>query len=289
MPLEWALLLFSAAIFFQIIPELFFIDDPIGPPYDRYNTVFKFYYCAWALAALGCSILLARLPMMIGAYGEATSGILKKGPKWEGWAKRLSCYTLFGAVVVFGGLYPIMGIGQQVQQGRSRMTKLISDGMDEKTAFPLCRTLNGLAFMEMPSYAPDDLHLALWMRENVKDASRIAEATGGSYSMVARFATISGIPSFIGWTSHESQWRGDAFSSAYGREPILKQLYSTENADEALRICRENGLKWVVVGSLERDIAKGAALAKFDKMGREVKRFGNSALYEMPVSEKVGK
>ena len=149
-------------------------------------------------------------------------------------------------------LYPLLGVPARIQRGENRLQEWIGKGMDPAGAKTACRTLDGLAFLNLPNYAPDDLRLGLWMREHVPvqppalspqrgeqpdSALRtphpalrtqpsalspqhsvlagrwVAEAPGSSYSFGGRFAAISGIPCILAWHGHESQWRGYAFAA----------------------------------------------------------------------------
>ncbi|MBN1866511.1 hypothetical protein JW916_04380 [Candidatus Sumerlaeota bacterium] len=265
----WAFVLLAAALVCQIVPEFFYLDDPIGAPNERYNTVFKLYYPAWALMGLALAILLATY--------------LRRRDEH----KRLAVPVfLMALLVLVSGLYPVLGVAGRLARGRAREAQWIDRGLDPDRARRDCRTLDALAFMDLPSYAPDDLRLGLWMRENLapERADRIAEAPGESYSMTARLAVVSGIPSFLGWIGHEAQWRGAAFNDPYiERFHALEILYSTRDPGRALEICRANGLRWVAVGELERERYAADALAKFDGLGRVAARFGDSTLYEIPV------
>lgn len=81
LPFVWLLILLGAGLI--LFPEFFFLRDLFG---SRMNTVFKFYYQAWALwslaAAFGATLVLAR----------------------GGWLARLSLVTVMG----MGLVYPIL-------------------------------------------------------------------------------------------------------------------------------------------------------------------------------------
>ncbi|HUT24747.1 MAG TPA: DUF2298 domain-containing protein [Sumerlaeia bacterium] len=334
-PLLWVFLLVGAALACQIAPEFVFLDDPIGPPYDRYNTVFKLYYPAWGLCGLALAVGLSTLspsgaphapgappPRDVSAQGEgrrgageetafrsetevwptsaldlgdspvpalpsADTGIGRPRPGAPvsadaGW-RILRRSFVWTVILVGGGLYPLLGAASRVAAGRERMRQWIARGLDPLQARKACRTLDGLGFMSLSVYAPDDLQLGLWMRENLPEARRVAEASDESYTMAGRMAVVSGIPSFLGWQGHESQWRGRFFQERIGPERVnaLDRLYGAADPKEALALCRRHGLRWVVVGSLERKRYSPAALDKFRRLGREVARFGDSALFEI--------
>ena len=334
-PILWTFLLVGAALACQIVPEFVFLDDPIGPPYDRYNTVFKLYYPAWGLCGLALAVGLSTLspsgapyapgappPRDVWAQGEGRRGageetaFRSETEVWptsaldlgdspvpalpsadagtgrprpasalaaEGGWRILRRSFVWTVILVGGGLYPLLGVASRVAAGRERMRQWIGQGLDPLQTQKACRTLDGLGFMSLSVYAPDDLRLGLWMRGNLPDAKRLAEASDESYTLAGRMAAVSGIPSFLGWQGHESQWRGRFFRERIGPERVdaLDRLYGAADAEEVLALCRRHGLRWVVVGSLERKRYSPAALDKFRRLGREVARFGDSALFEI--------
>lgn len=123
------------------------------------------------------------------------------------------------------------------------------------------------------------------MRENVPlGRGAVAEAPETSYSFGGRFAAISGVPCVVAWRGHQAQWRGDAFAATdLYRAELLDLLYTAQDDEEALSLCRALGVGWVAVGSLERGDYPASSLARFERIGRLAQRFGDSALYEIPL------
>lgn len=268
----WLFLLLSAGLLAQAVPEFFFLDDPIGPPYQRYNTVFKLYYCSW------------------GLMGLAVAGILSgMQARWAELRRRVLFFALAGWVVVMGGLYPVLAPASRMWAGGARMARWRESGVEEKTVQRTCRTLDGLAFMALPTYYPDDHALALWMREHLPAGARLAEAVDGSYNVTGRFATITGFPCVLGWPSHQSQWRGEMFSGkvAGSRMELLEKIYAGSSPEESRKVCEALGVEWVVYGALERDQYGQAGLEHLQRFAVGWKSAGASRLFHVSARGKA--
>lgn len=80
----------------------------------------------------------------------------------------------------------------------------------------------------------------------------IAEAVvPGSYNESARFATLSGYPTVLGWTGHEEQWRGGR-EEIGSRQEDLQTLYETPFLQTALQVARTYNVRYIIVSGLER-------------------------------------
>ena len=360
---QWVFLLCVTALACLWIPEFFYLDDPIGPPYQRYNTVFKLYFPAWTLLALSLAVALSRHRSSDEKRLETGDWKLETGDRRQETGDRrpetedpkplasslrppasnLTVFKRFSRrtaspsstefiihhssfvirhssflaalwLIGVGMLYPLLGVPARIQRGEDRLQEWIGKGMDRVGAKSACRTLDGLAFLNLPNYAPDDLRLGLWMREHVPvqppalspqrgeqagsalstqhsvlEGRWVAEAPGSSYSFGGRFAAISGIPCILAWRAHESQWRGYAFAATElaDRAEALDLLYTSQDDEEALSLCHTLGVGWVAVGSLERKDYPASSLAIFERIGRLARQFGDSALYEIPPPDRA--
>jgi uncharacterized membrane protein len=194
-------------------PEFFFLRDQFG---WRINTIFKFYYQAWLLWAVAAS------------YG---TGLLLQ--EWHGKKGVVYCISL---VIILGmGLtYTVCGLWSKTNQFAPEQGW----------------TLDGTRYFAYQF--PDEMAGINWLRSAPDGV--VAEAvspTGGSYSSYARVSTLSGLPGVLGWTGHESQWRGGAEEMG-SRQADLERLYCTRQWEEARGILSFYSIRYVFVGSLER-------------------------------------
>ena len=102
---------------------------------------------------------------------------------------------------------------------------------------------------------------------------------------------MTGLPCFMGWPNHQAQWRGPKFGRLIWpqRNRDLERLYASTDPGEAEEIVARLGLRWVVVGYLARRkfAETPEVLEKFEQIGKPVKRFGDSVLYDMSPEAKM--
>jgi uncharacterized membrane protein len=107
----------------------------------------------------------------------------------------------------------------------------------------------------------------------------LAEAIGGSYSGFGRVSVYTGIPTVLGWPFHEYQWRG-SFTPQGTRENDIQTLYATPDWQLASEILSRYNIRYVYVGSLERN--EPLQEEKFKLHLRLAFKQGEVMIYEMP-------
>jgi len=136
-------------------------------------------------------------------------------------------------------------------------------------------SLDGTAYLEREH--PDDFAAIAWLRQNVSGQPVLLEASGDPYSYYARFASNTGLPTVMGWANHEGLWRGhDQIVEARKRD--VKQVYAAPTLEAAAPILDRYGVKYILVGDLERHDNK-QGLQKFDEL-KVVFRQGQTTVYE---------
>jgi uncharacterized membrane protein len=219
--------------------EFFFVKDVFG---NRMNTVFKLYYQAWLLLAVGGGFAL---------YYLAMRWLPRLDVHW-GWRAGWSAV----AVVVLGAamLYPLGGTFDRTQE------------------FDAERGIDGLAWVE--GTFPDDFPAAEWLMEHAEPSDVIVEtvgneSTGTEWGMTGRIASWTGLSTVLGWPGHERQWRG-SYEALGERQPDVDLLYSSTDPAVAVQVIEKYGIDYVYVGSLERQIYPPAGLDKFETMLQRV-------------------
>ncbi len=215
-PIPFVLMFILFGTLVVLAPEFVYLRDQFG---GRINTIFKFYYQAWALwslaAAFAVAIMLSEL---------------------RGLAVVLNA-TLMVIVIGLGLVYPALSLPNKTDNFKANS--------------PEQRTLDGSAYLA--NTMPEDYQALLFMEQ--LDPGVVVEAVGpngGQYSEYARISTYSGMPTVLGWAGHESQWRGGDKEFA-GREADVETLYSTRDWDQALAILKKYDIRYVYVGPLERN------------------------------------
>ena len=238
------LLLAAIGALLTLGTEFAFIIDGFG---DRMNTVFKFYYQAWALwsvvAAFGVYYLLAG-SSRLNLIGRTVAG------------------SVIGLVLLLGMFYPVMGIQTKVQD------------------------LNGTPTLDVMQYTgryvPDELAAVQWFNQFVPGTPVILEAPGEEYNAgTSRISTWTGLPTVVGWAGHEGQWRGN-YDIQGPRVDDVNEIYSTSDTARALMLLQQYQVRYVIVGPSEQQQYKPQALAKFAQLLPIAFQQGAVTVYEVP-------
>ena len=282
-PLPFVMLLILLGTVLVLAPDFVYLRDLF---YDRLNTIFKFYYQAWLLwslaAAFGAGVLLQKLR---GAWV---------------WAGRSGL-----AIVLFMALaFPVMGLPDktndfQIPAFKATLKAAQAAGNPQALQAALrVWTLDGARLFQ--NQYPDDSAAARWLL--TAPAGVVAEAVSkDAYSDYGRMSVYSGQPTVLGWYWHEYQWRGDlsvqvsqiqdltcrANYSVDPRDPHRMRsddiacLYQTKSWNEASEIITQYNLRYVVVGTLERQ-SYHVSETKFKSYLKQVFQSGDVVIYEVP-------
>jgi YYY domain-containing protein len=239
-PSIFVFLLLSMGILLILGPDFLYLRDNFG---YRINTVFKFYYEAWILLSL------------VVAFGVAVMFF----------ELRRSAAILYIAVmfVVIGAglVYPVFSLPSKTD--------------NFKAAHPEQRTLNGDAYLA--SSMPDDYQAIQFMKQ--LDQGVVAEAVGDSYSEYARISTFTGLPTVLGWSNHEGQWRDRALQGT--RKDDIQTLYTTPDWVTTQGIIDRYQIRYIVVGNLERATYQ-VNEEKFNRFLKPIFQQGSITVYEVP-------
>lgn len=216
-PRTFALAMVSAAWLLSLVVEFVFIRDLFG---NRMNTLFKFYYQAWTLAALGAAVGLV---VLATAYRRSIPAR---------WALRVGT----AALLVLGLAYPVVASRQW------------ADG------FATWQGLDGVAYGQ-----PDEVAAIRFLNSHAGPGDVVLEAAGCSYYPLSRFpysrvAAFSGVPTVIGWDNHERQWRSGQ-PDLTAQIPLRAEDVRTMYADPASPLYARYGVDWVFIGQYETSSA----------------------------------
>ena len=228
------LVLLAISALLLYVAELFRLHDFFG---GRHNTVFKFYYQVWIFLAVG------------GGYSVYLW--MRRHPMLAGRSRTLSSIGVFAAVLLVSVslYYPFAATaGKSSESG---------------TEF----TLDGLAHLE--NAGPEIPEALEWIRNNVGNDDVLVEVPGDSYSQQNRFSGFTGRPAILGWTGHQSQWRGGD-EWWIERDQDIERIYNSADDAETLLMVEKYGADYVVVSPAERAKYTGLDDSKFDRIGRRV-------------------
>jgi uncharacterized membrane protein len=151
-----------------------------------------------------------------------------------------------------------------------------------KDGFDRSPTLDGLGWLR--DRAPGDPGAIAWLNDHAPDGAVVLEAVGEDYSAFGhgRISTFTGLPTLLGWPGHERQWGHDVGR----RADEVARAYSSPNAAGALDVLRRYGVRYVVVGPLERTDYGDGGVAKWDDLGRRVYDADGTTVWELgPLPE----
>ncbi|MGE5643114.1 MAG: DUF2298 domain-containing protein [Byssovorax cruenta] len=242
-PSTFVILLASLGVLLIIAPEFVYLRDNFS---YRINTVFKFYYQAWILLSLVAAFAIT---VMLSELRGVTA-------------------TIYSVLIVFvmglGLVYPLFSIPSKTDYFKSKN--------------PQQRTLDGSAYLA--GMMADDYQAMQYMKQ-LEDGV-VAESVGpgaGQYSEYARVATFTGMPTVLGWSGHEGQWRDASLQGTRAND--IETLYTTSDWMTAQEILKKYNIKYVYIGNLERSTYP-VNEEKFGLLLKQVYQQGSVTIYEAP-------
>ncbi len=224
---EFMLLLVFVGALVLLFCELFFIKDAM--PLERFNTVMKLYLAVWILLGIA------------SAYGVFQVVNTSKGKLKAVWV------SLLLVLVIVCLIQPV---GQTIGWASGK-----------RTYFGLNRgTLDGVAYVK--TLAPGDYEAIKWLNENIKGQPVILEAPGGAYQFTSHISAMTGLPTVIGWLTHEVMWH-NSWDAVSGRNTDVDTIYQTADNEEALSLLDKYNVEYVYIGDLEKQRYKEEGLKKF--------------------------
>ena len=226
-PMQFVVLLMLFGFLLTMGAELFYISDFFG---NRMNTVFKFYYQAWVLLAIGGTV---------GLYFWATNPVKGRMARKVGVPLLMGAFTL---VLAAAFVYVPPAIYSKAQQ------------------FKPDPTLNSLAAANRAN--PQESEAVRWLRYNAEGATVIVEAaprsnglpTGDYDPSVSRISQRTGLPTILGWPGHEHQWRGNPYDPIAERSRDVETIYMDPDLEKVGRTMDKYDVTYVITGDLERRV-----------------------------------
>lgn len=268
-PRAFTLLLGTVAFALVALTEVVYLRDVFSGSFPRMNTVFKFYFQAWALLSITSG---AGLYFIFESFQMAPplSGInlWMRRCGWGLWS--LMCLLLLLA----GAIYPIVGAYQRTNEFMQRSN-----------------SLDGFAYMQ--SYNPGDYEAINWLNSHVQGNPVIVEAygaNGGDYSDYARVSSFTGLPTLMGWLGHEYQWRVNWLNNSnyaadfYHRGADINTIYTSTDSHVVLGLLAHYQVKYLYVGSLEISTYAGSDLNRFRQFMPIVYSADGVTIYQVPGS-----
>jgi YYY domain-containing protein len=236
---------------------VYVVDDLSGSPWERMNTVFKFFMEGWTLFALAAAAALLWLIYVVGtSLDQAPLGIIARPSTRSEPDTREPTPVRFTAarlalivsvlLIVAGLIYPIAGTPSRLD--------------NHMQGSPSMLTLNGFAWMNGSSIESasgqlidftGDYAAILWLRQHDGNNGVIAEASIGPYrGDGSRISSGTGLPTVLGWDSHQRQQR--YWPGIDRRLTDLWTLYNSTDLTTKRQLLQQYDVRYVIVGDVER-------------------------------------
>ncbi len=234
-----------------LLPELVYIQDIYSGEFKRANTMFKLTYQAFILFGLCFGYILLRLL----CYGR----------------------TKTQRIHAFAGLLLFMLSLTYVQNAVSAWYGNIFKIADKQG-------LDASAFMD--TTMPEDALATDWLNEHISGTPVVLEANGDSYTDYERVSVITGLPTILGWHTHEWLWKSSSEivdARAADIETIYTSLrkegdeetYSSLSKEELLQLIKEYQVSYIYVGKLEQD--------KYTDINHEMLKSLGDVVFDIPA------
>ncbi|MCI9174884.1 MAG: hypothetical protein HFH49_08045 [Lachnospiraceae bacterium] len=226
-PLQWLKDTDSADIFTAVLclcafglilmPELVYLRDIYEKTAARSNTMFKLTYQAFILFGLSMGYIFIRF-------------LADNSRRWV------------QAMGIIGTICLLMTSGYTPTAVRQWQGNIFhKDGY---------LGLDATAFLET-SY-PKDAPAIRWLQENVKGSPVVLEANGTSYSSYCRVSAMTGLPTVLGWYTHEHLWRNDT-EDLNEKSRQIELIYTSRDKNQVRSLLEQYQVSYLFLGQMERE------------------------------------
>ncbi len=246
MPDVFAVIMVVAGLGLLVAPEVIYVKDIYEATHPRANTMFKFTYQGFILLTVAAGYLLTRL--LQGAF-RASRGTKRLGRPWV--ARGAVLVALLGLGVNLW--YPFVATGHWISDPSNYV------GLNGTAWQRTEGTSSTIVDEETVQYsAAEDAEIIDWFNENVAGQPVVLEAASLSYTHLGRISAYTGLPTVIGWQTHEWLWRTsretpEAYATVVApRQQEVADIYTAQDAAAARELLAKYDVEYVVIGQLER-------------------------------------
>ncbi|NLZ70158.1 MAG: hypothetical protein GX907_02330 [Clostridiaceae bacterium] len=307
------LVFFVAALGLILLPEIVYVVDIYSGDYKRANTMFKFTYQAFILlgiAAVAALELLIRtvydsirwrserrrnqklafagVPTLSEESERKSLRSLRRpliARTWGGIVALILTLALAVFFIIPPCLYPTKAIPQAM--GNYKIENY--EGLDGVRQLATRRSYSLPGSPEGGLAA--DLAAIEWFNAEIEGQPIILEAWGESYTDYCRISAYTGLPTVLGWQTHEWLWRTSrATPNAWASvvcplQQEIRAFYEATDPDTALSQLRGWNVKYLIVGALERNQFPDLDEDLLRSLGEIVFEAGDLYVLEIPAAE----
>lgn len=207
------------AIGLVLIPEIIYIQDIYSGDYKRANTMFKLTYQAFIMFGLCFGYIFVRLI----AFRET---------------RRQIKVAIVGLVL----------FAMSVCYIQNAVHSWYGNIFDQKGY----KGLDCTAFMKTNSAFTDDVGAIDWLNKHVKGIQVVLEANGDSYTDYERVSVMTGLPTILGWKTHEWLWKSDP-TLLDKRAADIETIYTSTDKEQVVSLLKKYNVSYIYVGHLEQE------------------------------------
>ena len=198
-----------------LMPEIIYVVDIYGG-HKRANTMFKFTYQAFIMFGLMMGYVITKFILLAKNGKQIVCGIF-------------TGFLLLGTVGYLG--------------------KSIDSWFGDVTDQSRFQSLDAAAFVDKEdSY---DSAAIDWINETIEGRPVMLEAHGNSYTYANRVSVLTGLPTILGWHTHEWLWKDD-YAWVEARKADVQIIYTSGDVAVVKELLDTYEVSYIYVGDQER-------------------------------------
>lgn len=233
-------------------PEIFYVRDIYTSGYLRANTMFKFAFGAFIIFGIVISYAVSRMVWITTSKNRNSVPAL--------------IIAIIAAIVILivPGHYMFAGMKGRYGDVTNKNNYKGLDGISYLTTY-----YSQDSYIEIDGSLNSYLDAIRWLNENVEGSPVIAEAYGESYTDLNIVSAYTGLPTVVGWQTHEWLWRFkgvvDEESDLLVADPKydvwdlyltpryndLNVIYYSDDPYEIQSVIDKYNIEYIILGNLE--------------------------------------
>lgn len=263
--------IFVCGIIFVLLPEILYVVD-IYTGHVRANTMFKFTYQAFVLLSLTMGYAITRICI-------AKPVVIKRPEKKKIHANIENIKNTENADNIKN---------TDNTDNTESDTPASSKKKGERVYIPYVSSIILVLLLTIPMYYPfisttqwlgkfkldnykgldgisgvsgvDIISTVYWFEDNVSGQPVILEAYGDSYTDSCQISAYTGLPTLMGWQTHEWLWRTSKTRNGYSdvvlpMQKIVDQIYlfDADKKSDVIKTLKDYSVEYVVIGPKEKE------------------------------------
>lgn len=290
--LAFILLLGALAFALVAVCEVVYLRDAFdNSSYLRMNTVFKFYFQSWAMLSVACG---AGFFFLFERFWTVNVSALVDRVLHLSW--RLAWLTALLLFILASMVYPLFAPTARLvryDQLTQEMRLIPGVSLDGLTYLQNCRppdsdpNLDSDPFPFCQYDVTGDYEAIRWLNANIQGDPIIIEAYKDDYSLYSRVSAFTGLPTLMGWSGHEVQWRmgwlkNSANTANFNqRMADVDTIYTSASNQQVVDIMHRYNAQYLYVGAMERVKYANADLNRFTRFMKIVYQAKGVTIYRL--------